>query len=156
QVLPKDWSEKELLRHVLRGEQPAWQELVRRYRSLIYRCITKVMGRYESVISSADPDEVFSEVLVSLLRDDMRKLRLYDSRRGSKLSSWLGLIATNTSYDFLRGTARRPILDRIDGFADVLDSHEQDALDDLIEKERRAHLNTLLAEFSEKDRTFVL
>jgi RNA polymerase sigma-70 factor (ECF subfamily) len=151
---PSDWSDRQLLRRVLQNQDRGWAELVRRYRALIYRCITKVIGRYDSVLSSADADEVYAEVMVSLVRDDMRKLRLYDSRRGTKLSSWLGMIATNTSYDFLRGTARRPILDRIDG-APEIDSLEASPLDDVLSIERRAHLNLLLSEYSDKDRAFV-
>jgi RNA polymerase sigma-70 factor, ECF subfamily len=151
---PKEWSDADLLRRVLRNDTRAWNEMVRRFRSLIYRCVTKVIGRYDSVLSSADADEVYAEVMVSLVRDDMRKLRLYDSRRGTKLSSWLGMIATNTAYDFLRGTARRPILDRIDGAPDI-DSLEASPLDEVLSTERRSHLNVLLADYSDKDRAFV-
>jgi RNA polymerase sigma-70 factor (ECF subfamily) len=151
---PTEWSDADLLRRVLRKDARAWNELVRRFRSLVYRCITKVIGRYDSVLSSADADEVYAEVMVSLVRDDMRKLRLYDARRGTKLSSWLGMIATNTAYDFLRGTARRPILDRIDG-APEIDSLEESPLDGVLSSERRQHLNELLADYSEKDRAFV-
>ena len=92
--------------------------------------------------------------LVALVRDDMRKLRLYDPRRGTKLSSWIGMISTNTAYDFLRQTARRPALDRIDGVVEV-DAGEESALDCLMAGERRAELNKLLSGYSDKDRTFV-
>src|SRR5262249_24035943 len=146
--------DSELLRRTLRNEARAWNELVRRFRSLIFRCVTKVLGRYDSVLSSADVDEVYGEVMMTLVRDEMRKLRLYDPRRGTKLSSWLGMIATNVAYDYLRGTARRPILDRIDGVPDI----EYDAaspLDDMLSEERRAQLNTMLADYSDKDRSFV-
>jgi RNA polymerase sigma-70 factor, ECF subfamily len=151
---PRDWSDTDLLRRVLRSDTRAWTEFVRRYRSLIFRCVTKVTGRYDAVLSSADADEIYAEVMVSLVRDDMRKLRLYDARRGTKLSSWIGMIATNTAYDFLRGTARRPILDRIDGVPEI-DSLEDSPLDEILSVERRAHLNGMLADYSEKDRTFV-
>ena len=151
---PKDWTDADLLRKVLRQDTRGWNELVRRYRSLVYRCVTKVIGRYDSVLSSADADEVYAEVMISLVRDDMRKLRLYDSRRGTKLSSWIGMIATNTAYDFLRGTARRPILDRIDGVPDM-ESDAASALDGILSHERREHLNTMLADYSDKDRAFV-
>ena len=151
---PRDWSEGELLRRVLFHDARAWAELVRRYRPVIFRCITKVLGRGSSFLTGADIEEVYAEVLMSLVRDDMRKLRLYDPRRGTKLSSWLGMIATNTAYDFLRGTARRPILDRIDGAPDI-DSLEASPLDDMLSTERRSHLNSLLADYSEKDRAFV-
>jgi hypothetical protein len=43
---PADWSDRELLRSVLRNESRAWSELIRRYRPLIYRCITKVTLKY--------------------------------------------------------------------------------------------------------------
>jgi RNA polymerase sigma-70 factor, ECF subfamily len=153
-LAPSEWSDAELLRKVLRHDERSWREFLRRFRPLIYRCISKVTGRYDSVLSSADVDEVYAEVLLSLLRDDMRKLRLYDARRGSKLSSWLGLLATNMAYDFLRGTARRPILDRIDGAPDI-DSPDASPLDNLLEAEQRQVLNGLLADYSDKDRTFV-
>jgi RNA polymerase sigma-70 factor (ECF subfamily) len=106
------------------------------------------------VLSSADADEIYAEVLVTLVRDDMRKLRLYDARRGTKLSSWIGMIATNTAYDFLRGTARRPILDRIDGIPEI-DSLDASPLDEILSGERRSHLNDMLADYSDKDRAFV-
>lgn len=152
---PKDWTDADLLRSVLRNEAIAWNEFVRRYRSLVYRCITKVIGRYDSVLSSADADEVFADVMITLVRDDMRKLRLYDSRRGTKLSSWIGMIATNVAYDYLRGTARRPILDRIDGVPDIENEDAESPLDGILSVERRARLNQMLADYSDKDRAFV-
>ncbi len=157
-VLPvslRELSDTQLLRRVLRQDEQAWTEFMRRFRPLIFRCISKVVGRYDSVLSSADPDEIFGEVLLAVVRDDFRKLRLWDSRRGTKLSSWLGMIATNTAYDYLRGTARRPILDRIDGIPDIFDPAERSPLDDILEQERRAELNQLLSDYSDKDRTFV-
>src|SRR5215212_5017033 len=90
-----------------------------------------------------------------LVRDDFRKLRLWDARRGTKLSSWIGMISTNTAYDYLRGTARRPILDRIDGVPDMFDPNERSPLDSLLEAERRGELNAMLSDYSDKDRTFV-
>jgi len=155
EVAPRDWSDTDLLRHVLRQESPAWNEFVRRYRSLIFRCITKVIGRYDAVCSNGDADEIFSEVMVGLLRDDMRKLRLYDPNRGTKLSSWIGMIATNTAYDFLRGTARRPMLDRLEGAVEISDDNDRSPLEEILAKEQRSHLNTLLSDYSDKDRAFV-
>jgi len=154
-ITPSQWSDAQLLRLVLRHEEPAWTELVRRYRSLIYRCITKVIGKYGPSLTSADVDEIYADVLFNLLRDDKRKLRLYDPRRGTKLSSWIGMIAVNATYDFLRSAGRRPILDRLDGAPDPHEEYDHTPLDALIEKERWNHVNELLAEFSEKDRTFL-
>jgi RNA polymerase sigma-70 factor, ECF subfamily len=152
---PADWTDRELLRVVLRSDARGWTELVRRFRPLIYRCITKVTLKYAPHLASADLDEIYAEVMMQLVRDDMHKLRIYNPARGTKLGSWIGMLAVNAAYDFLRGAGRRPLLDRVDG---VLDPHEEcdrSPLDQLIEKERWDHLNGLLAEFTDKDRTFV-
>lgn len=152
---PADWTDRQLLRRVLVSNDRAWAELIRRYRPLIYRCITKVTMRYAPHLGGADLDEIYADVLMALLRDDMRKLRLYNPRRGTKLGSWIGMISINAAYDFLRSAGRRPMLDRIDGAPDPHEEHDRSPLDVLIEKERWDHLNELLTDFSEKDRTFV-
>lgn len=152
---PADWTDRELLRHVLRSEGRAWAELVRRYRPLIYRCITKVTLKYAPTLGSADLDEIFADVMMQLVRDDMHKLRIYNPARGTKLGSWIGMLSVNAAYDFLRGAGRRPLLDKVDGAIDPHEECDRTPLDQLIEKERWEHLNGLLSEFTDKDRTFV-
>ena len=153
--IASDWTERELLASVLRNEHRGWNELVRRYRGLIYRCITKVTNKCAPYASNADADEVFAEVLMGLLRDDMHKLRMYDPTRGTKLGSWIGIIAVNTAYDFLRGSFRRPAGDRLDASYDPHAPYDRTPRDMLLDKERWSHLNTILDEFSAKDRQFL-
>ncbi len=43
--IASDWTERELLASVLRNEQRGWNELVRRYRGLICRGITRVTNK---------------------------------------------------------------------------------------------------------------
>jgi RNA polymerase sigma-70 factor (ECF subfamily) len=152
---PAEWTDRELLRCVLRSDARGWAELVRRYRPLIYRCITKVTLKYAPMLSGADIDEIYAEVMMQLVRENMRKLRIYNPARGTKLGSWIGMISVNAAYDFLRGAGRRPVLDKVDGTIDPHDECDRTPLDQLIEKERWEHLNTLLSEFTDKDRTFV-
>jgi RNA polymerase sigma-70 factor, ECF subfamily len=150
-----EWTDRELLKHVLRNEQRGWGELVRRYRSLIYRCITKVTLKYAPTLGSADLDEIYADVMMQLVRDDMHKLRIYNPARGTKLGSWIGMISVNAAYDFLRSAGRRPLLDKVDGAVDPHEECDRTPLDMLIEKERWTHLNEMLSEFTDKDRTFV-
>ena len=152
--LPADWTDRELLRHVYRNEARGWAELVRRFRPLIYRCITKVTLKYSS-LGGADLDEIYADVMMQLVRDDMHKLRIYDPARGTKLGSWIGMISVNAAYDHLRSAGRRPLLDKTDGTMEVQEEGASSPLDHLIEKERWGHLNELLSDFSDKDRTFV-
>jgi RNA polymerase sigma-70 factor (ECF subfamily) len=152
---PSEWTDRELLKHVLRSEARGWAELVRRYRALIYRCITKVTLKYAPTLSNADLDEIYADVMMQLVRDDMHKLRYYNPQRGTKLGSWIGMISVNAAYDFLRSAGRRPMLDKVDGAIDPHEECDRTPLDMLIEKERWSHLNEMLSEFTDKDRTFV-
>src|SRR5882724_1303667 len=153
--IPAEWTDRELLKWVLRSDARGWAELVRRYRPLIYRCITKVTLKYAPALGSADLDEIYADVMMQLVRDEMHKLRIYNPSRGTKLGSWIGMISVNAAYDFLRSAGRRPLLDKVDGAIDPHEEVDRTPLDQLIEKERWEHLNGLLSEFTDKDRTFV-
>jgi RNA polymerase sigma-70 factor, ECF subfamily len=150
-----DWTDRELLKFVLRSDSRGWAELLRRFRPLIYRCITKVTLKYAPTLSSADLDEIYADVMMQLVRDDMHKLRIYNPARGTKLGSWIGMISVNAAYDFLRSAGRRPLLDKVDGNLDPHEECDRTPLDQLIEKERWDHLNELLSDFTDKDRHFV-
>ncbi len=150
-----DWTDRELLKFVLRSDARGWAELIRRFRPLIYRCITKVTLKYAPSLGSADLDEIYADVMMQLVREDMRKLRIYNPARGTKLGSWIGMISVNAAYDFLRSAGRRPLLDKVDGNLDPHEESDRTPLDQLIEKERWEHLNELLSDFTDKDRTFV-
>ena len=153
-VQMEELTDMALLEVVLAQQEHAWRELIRRFRGLIFRCIGKVLCRYETVLSNEDINEIFSEVCFNLVRNDMKKLRAYDPARGCKLGSWIGLISINTAYDHLRVTARQPLLDRIEGVIERVDQHP-DPLDRLLEKERLSHLNSLATDFSDKDQRFL-
>src|SRR5258707_13143923 len=152
---PVGWTDRELLRYVLRNDARGWAELIRRFRPLIYRCITKVTLKYSPNLSGADLDEIFADVMMQLVHNDMHKLRIYNPARGTKLGSWIGMLSVNAAYDYLRSAGRRPLLDKVDGALDPHQECDRTPLDQLIEKERWNHLNGLLAEFTDKDRTFV-
>lgn len=155
-------SDAALLAAVLGKDERAWQEILRRFRPLIFRCILRVVKRYDASLSEEDIREIFADVCLGLLRDDMRKLRAYDPKRGARLGSWLGLLSINCACDFLRQKKRRPVLVHLESPAhdeeDLLANRPAagpSALDDLLEKERWRLLNSLLSAFSDKDRRFV-
>src|SRR6516164_8010026 len=89
-------EERELLHALLRGRskhlrQQRWNEFVRRYERLITSCVLKVLRRYGAVFTSEDLDDLVGDVWVTLLRDDMKKLRQYDESRGFRIASFIGL-----------------------------------------------------------------
>ena len=120
---------------------------------MILRCITKVTRRFSSIVSQDDVREVYATLYVSLLANDKHKLRTFDPERGNRFSSWIGLLAINAAYDYLRTLKREPqkecITEAMDLSCDLPDPFELTS-----EHERATIAQRTLEDFSEKDRVF--
>lgn len=147
-------SETQLLSRMLLRDGRAWREFHRRYDRLIFRCIHKVTGRFPGSITSEDVREIYAMFLLGLNKRNMHKLRTFDPERGNKLSSWVGMLATNCAWDYLRGVARRPQTTTL-ADAEQIGSMDDDPYQDLLDKQRWAVVNAVLAQFSDKDQQFV-
>ncbi len=142
-----------LLEGLLVNNPRAWREFGVRYERLIQRCISKVTRRFGSRVSAEDVREIQGQLVLSLLANDKHKLRSFDPERGSRFSSWIGMLAINAAYDYLRSIRREPnktaLSEAVDLPADVSDPFEQAA-----ERERAGLAARMLSDFSERDRTF--
>ena len=146
-------TDGDLVAGMLANDPAAWREFQSRYDRLIFRCITKVTRRFASIVSQDDVREVYATLYVSLLANDMHKLRSFDPERGNRFSSWIGLLAINAAYDHLRTLKREPqkecITEAMELVCDLPDPFELTS-----EHERAAIAQKTLEDFSEKDRTF--
>ncbi len=95
-------ADLELLRSVIRRDPGAWQTFFKRHERLILACLRRVYTRYHVPMSQEQLEDLVGMVCLDLVRDDYKKLRKYDPERGYRLSSWIGLIATNIAHDALR------------------------------------------------------
>jgi RNA polymerase sigma-70 factor (ECF subfamily) len=142
-----------LLDGLLVNDPRAWREFGVRYERLIQRCISKVTRRFGSRVTPDDVREIHTQLVLSLLANDKHKLRSFDPERGNRFSSWIGMLAMNAAYDYLRSIRREPnktaLSEAIDLPADVSDPFEQAA-----ERERAGLAARMLSDFSERDRTF--
>lgn len=112
-------EELALLAEVLAGNRGAWERFSQRYQALIAACVRKVLHRYSARYDHDDLADLIADVWIALLKDDRRKLHQYDSERGYRLSSWVGLIATNTTIDALRARTTSPsFIEDMEGFAE--------------------------------------
>jgi RNA polymerase sigma-70 factor (ECF subfamily) len=151
--------ESELVAAVLASEPAAWPTFFARYERLIVACIRKVLRRHHAQHNDEDVEDLISQTALHLVRDDYKKLRAFDATRGYKLSSWIGLIATNTTYDALR--RRTPIesahtasID--DGESGIDPPADAESADEALARaEQRAELQAAVAELSPSDRLFV-
>lgn len=148
-------DEAQLLELLLKDDPRAWREFNERYSRLLYRCITKVLGRFNGLVTPEDTREIYATLCVQLLARDKRKLRSFDPMRGSKLSTWLGMLATHAAYDFLRSKRRDPKTEEM-SVAETL-TNDSPTPDDLCALRQQAdRVAELLEDFSAKDREFML
>ena len=85
---------------------------------------------------------------------NMHKLRCFEPERGNKLSSWIGLLSTNTAWDHLRTVARQPQCTQLAEASDVR-TFSPDPSQETLDHERWGLVNETLRDFSSKDRRFV-
>lgn len=147
-------DEAALVAGLLDDAPGCWEEFFGRYDRLIYRCITRVTGRFTGLISQEDVREIYANVVVNLLHRDKHKLRTFDPARGSKLGSWIGLIAINTAYDYLRTLSRQPIGDCLAEASDRAAGGEC-PYEQALAREQLDRVAETLGTFSERDRLFV-
>ncbi|MGC4088382.1 MAG: sigma-70 family RNA polymerase sigma factor [Polyangiaceae bacterium] len=88
------------------------------------------------------------------MSNDKRKLRTFETGRGTRLGTWLGLLATHTAYDFLRAVRRMPKHDDLNSAA-ALSSGAPDPSETTLLREQAQLLARALSELSDKDRQFV-
>jgi RNA polymerase sigma-70 factor (ECF subfamily) len=150
---PEAWTEEQLVERLVASEPLAWREFERRYDRLIDRCILKVTRRFSSVIGTDDVREIGATLRLSLLANDMHKLRTFDPERGNRFSSWIGLLAINCAYDYLRSVRREPGKAALTEATDLA-AETPDPFESVAQRQRARIAQGLLESFSARDRAF--
>jgi RNA polymerase sigma-70 factor (ECF subfamily) len=91
-----DEDDEALAARAAAGEEPAFEELVRRYRARVYRLACRLAA------NEADAKDVLQETFLSAYRG------LPGFRADARFSTWLYRIATNAALMHRRARARRP------------------------------------------------
>jgi RNA polymerase sigma-70 factor (ECF subfamily) len=143
-----------LVAALIADDARAWREFNSRFSRLVLSTISRVTARFSALVSPEDLREIYATFCVQLLANDKLKLRSFDPARGNKLSTWLGLLASHTAYDFLRGTRREPRRAALSE-AEELSSTLPDPCESALLRERAALVGQLLSSFTDKDRAFI-
>jgi len=153
-AIPRDDAadERRLVDALLENDPAAWRDFQRRYDRLVLRCIGQVTRRFAAV-SPEDVREIHGQFCLSLFAADKAKLRAFDPARGSRFSSYVGMLAAHCAYDWLRAVRREPRREALAEAAD-LTSDLPDPFEQAVQQERADLAARVLEGFSERDRTF--
>jgi RNA polymerase sigma-70 factor (ECF subfamily) len=147
-------DDAKLVRALIADDPHAWREFNTRFSRLVLSTISRVTARFSGVVSQEDLREIYATFCMQLLANDKLKLRSFDPERGNKLSTWLGLLASHTAYDFLRGARREPRRAALSEAEDLCSSLP-DPCESALMRERAGQVSQLLESFSDKDRAFI-
>jgi RNA polymerase sigma-70 factor (ECF subfamily) len=147
-------DELAMIDELLTRSERAWRHFHQRFDRLIRRCITKVTARFKALLGEDDVREIYAILLAQLVTNDMHKLRSFDPKRGHSLSSWIGLLAINAAYDYLRVLRRDPGRASLVELEDI-SSELPSPLEHVEERQRAELLANVLRALSAKDQEFV-
>jgi len=149
-------DDRQLVTAVVRGKPLAWPAFHLRFERLMRACVRRTLRWYGVRPSDADLEDLLSTVCLNIVKDDYHKLRMFDPGRGYRLSSWVGLIATNTAIDALR--RREPQHASTDdpaGQAHEVPSGTPTPFDHLHRHEEAGLLEEAIGQLSAGDRLFL-
>lgn len=112
-------SDEELIKAFLAGDHAAFEELVRRYESLVMNMAYRLLG------NRSDAADVTQEVFILLLR------KLGSFRGEAKFSTWLYRVSLNACHDYARRLRRHVSISESPG--DDLPELEERLADDGLE-----------------------
>lgn len=96
-------STEEFIQKLVAGSKEHWDEFVERYNKLIYKTFHAPSFHF----SKEEIEDLFHDFMVAMLKDDCRKLRLFEGRNNCSLPTYLRKIAVNLAIDRQKRNIRR-------------------------------------------------
>jgi RNA polymerase sigma-70 factor, ECF subfamily len=143
-------KEKTLIAGCLRSDKAAWDSFVRQYSNLVYYTIKKTLLRHHTDPHTDVIEELYQDFFVSLLRNDGKKLRQFRGTHGCSLASWLRVVTTRLTIDFIRKQALPS-----GEVASAMYRDSPDPAEPLINEEQERMLNQAIHSLSARDRVLL-
>lgn len=142
------------------GDRHAWDKFLKKYSRLIYTYIHSVLKTKGFSIPQEDIDDIFYDIILSLVKDNFRKLRSFKARNGCTLASWLRQVTLNFTLDYFRKSKLTAISideENSDGgsLKDVLSDDADPVREILGFKEKLAQLKECVQRLDSDDKYFV-
>lgn len=149
----------EFVQRCVKGDKHAWDTFIEKYSRLIYNYIHSVLKLKGSSFSQDNINDIFQDIILSLFKDNFRKLSTFKAKNGCSLASWLRQVTINFTVDYLRRLKTAISIDEQDeeGFslADLLASGGPSAKDSLKQKDILASLSECIDGLSRQEQLFL-
>jgi RNA polymerase sigma factor (sigma-70 family) len=137
-----------LIKGLVSGNKEDWDEFVDVFSRLIYKTFHAPSFRF----SKEEIDDLFNDFMILMLKDNFRKLRLFEGRNNCSLPSYLRKIAVNLAIDRQKRLIRRrtyslnrPIkANGEEEFGDLMEGQAPEPNEPLQDDEERQHYLRML------------
>ncbi len=117
-------EDMDLVRRCVSGDASAWRTMLERYGALVAHAVRNTLQRVLRSVDSNQVDEVVQSVWLSLCEDGCRRLRGFRSK--AALTTWLTVLSTRRTLDYIRGEGRKGSLRHV-----RLDDEDRDLVKEL-------------------------
>jgi RNA polymerase sigma factor (sigma-70 family) len=149
----------EFVRRCVRGDKRVGNEFIDKYSRLIYNYIHSVLKIKGSTFTQGNINDLFQEIILSLVKDNFKKLSSFKARNGCSLASWLRQVTVNFTIDYIRRL--KPIVsineenDEGSSLVEILSSDSPSVADTLSQEERLTHLKDCIDGLHNDDKYFL-
>lgn len=147
-------QELDLINSLLAGNACAWREFSALYSKVAIGCIRRILTRFNSVTDEHDVEEIYARFCLELLQKDCKKLRRFDPEKGCRLSTWIGMLSSNATYDYLRRIKRDSVCEPMPE-TEVFEATDITPFEQAVLSERATIAAGIMRKLSERDRQFV-
>ncbi len=152
--------EKELLASCINGDKNSWDLFVENYTDLIYHTIHKTMKLYCPDFLYQELADIHNGVFLSLIENDYKKLRQYKGLNGCTVSSWIMIIATNITLNFIKKGSKTDVSledssDEVKPLINAIHDPQPSVIEQMAEFERVKLMNDFLEGMSSNDKLFL-
>jgi len=122
-------SDKELLTACVDGKDWGWEIFEDKFVRLIHYYITQTAKIHNISLNQEDLEDCYQSILLSIIKDDCKRLRTFRGEHGCTLASWIRIITVRLTQNFLQSLSKRQFRDisiNEPAFLDKLISQEKD------------------------------
>jgi RNA polymerase sigma factor (sigma-70 family) len=137
------------------SDENAWAYFVSRYSRLVWSAIHRTFKASSCAYTLEDAEDLYGAFFLSLVENDFRKLRQFQSRNACSLTTWLTVVAVRMTIDHMRRQSARPVT--VAGpaaalLADIIADKARNAEQLLMDAQRSASIARSLDSLSGHDR----
>lgn len=143
-------QEKTHIAGCVKGEKAAWDVFVRQYSNLVYHTIRKTLTLHHVESRDEVIEDLYQEFFISILQNNCRKLAQFRGDGGCTLASFLRVVASRQTIDFLR--KQSPPVAQVSDDCPALHGEVPDTS---ITRETEGALAAALATLSPRDRLLI-